>query len=330
MAVNEQGYEFREDLDRLSIHFPVREHPLFSIYCDIFGEYLAHEVEFSFAPDKTYLEMTIEGRGVDFHSRIKAFLDAAAVSSSHRDAYDLVNTFYPDVGTLLKVEFQKGAASAPVSIYYQTQVSAKLAAVISSLTGSAGFPVELFAEIGKHLHRKGIFLGIDLDAEAGDTPPALAVFCLIAPRKAKTGLLTGLSSVFELLELGKTHQETLEKYHNVLIEHIVSDLFVSFLFRNRLCRLVKIDYDKTGLPGAVKIMREMGTPDEELRRVVRIAQALEARILNYFGMKYGDMETLSFKLYFKRVYKACGDDDVERFARFLESTIWRFDDGSDL
>lgn len=327
MAVNEHGDEFRQDLDRLSIYFPFREHPLFSTYCDIFGEFLAREVEFSFAPDKAYLEMTIEGRGVDFHSRIRAFLDAAAVGTSHRSAYECVNTFYPDVGTIFKVEFEKGSVSAPVSIYYQTQISARLAARISSETGGSGFPVELFSEIGKQLDRKGIFLGIDLDAEAGGRPPALALFCLIAPRKAREGILSGLISVFEILDLGKTHQITLEKYHTVLTGYIVNDLFVSFLFRDRLSRLVKIDYDRIGLPAAVKIMKEMGTPGEALRRVVSIAQALDTRILSYFGMKYGDSDRLSFKLYFKRVYKDCSDDEVERFARFLESTVWRFDNG---
>ncbi len=329
MAVNAQATGFGEDVEKLSKYFPVREHPLFSRYCNIFSDHLAREVEFSFAPEKEYLELTIEGRGGDFHDKIKSYLDATAMSTSHRNAYEMVNSFYPEVGAILKVEFHKGMPGTPVSIYYQTQISAKLAAGISSRIGKPCFPTELFMEMGKHLDRKGIFLGIDLDPESGETPPALAVFCLISPRKAKAGLLSGLNSVFELLSLGKSHRETLEKYHQILTEHIVNDLFVSFLYKDHLRRLVKIDYDKTGLPSAVKIMREMGTPDDEVRRIVRIAQALETRILSYFGMKYGDGGKLTFKLYFKRVYEGSEGDDVERFARFLESTVWRFDDGPD-
>jgi len=326
MAVDMHNAGFIEDLERLSGYFPFREQSLFSRYCEIFGGYLSRETEFSFAPGKDSLELTIEGRGEDFHSLISGYLDAASIEGSHRNAYEMINSYYPDVGTLLKVEFHKGMKSTPVSIYYQTQISVKLAASISDRIGRTGFPAELFREVGRHLDRKGIFLGLDLNADADGSPPALAVFCLIPPRRVKAGLLPGLKSVLGLLGLGEAHQQTLGRYHPILTEYLVNDLFVSFLFRDGLCPLVKIDYDKTGLPSAVKVMREMGTPDEEVRRIVRVAQALETRILNYFGMKYGDSDSLTFKLYFKRVYKGSDCDDAERFASFLESSVWRFDD----
>jgi hypothetical protein len=311
---------FAEDIKAIEPFFPLAGNENFQFFTRSFRESLARDAEFSFAPCGATLEITIQDKGIRFHEKIDAFMTFLTVPEEQREKYRTINDLFPGTVTLLKVDFQSGVKSS-LSIYYQTQVSVKLAARISRMLGLQEFPGETLFNFGSALGRKGVFVGLDFKPEA---PPSLALFYLIAPRKAREGI-PGILSCMESLGMGKHQKDILKMYHQPLTELIVGDLFISFLFTGKLHSLIKIDYDKTTMPLALKILRENDIADSELRRIAGFAQALDTAILNYFGMKYQDNSRLSFKCYFKRDYTRNGNGEMEKVARFLESTVWRFE-----
>jgi len=310
---------FLGDMEALQPLFDIRHLPEFGHFNRLFQSTLEREVEFSFAPRKDSLELTIEGRGPDFHDMIEQWLHYIQIPPDQIQAYRAINGFFQDTGTLVKTDFQHERAPS-ASIYFQTQVSAKLGAKFAKTLGLPHFPGELLVTLGKYLQRKGLFIGLDF-RKAWD--PEMAVFYLIPPRKARTGLLEGLIEAQKLLGLNPGNHETLRRFHEPLTAHIVGDLFVSMLLGKELHRLMKIDYDKASAPLVVRIIKELGLEEEEIRRFARVAKTFDTRVLNYFGMKYGEKERPSFKFYFKRAYNTQEGDEAEKLAHFLESTIWR-------
>jgi hypothetical protein len=314
------GGAFPEDVRALDAFFPVSGNEHFQFFSALFEKSLARDAEFSFAPHGTSLEVTIEDKGAQFHDKIGALMDFIGIDDKEREKYRLINEIFPGTVTLLKMDFQKDVEPG-LSIYYQTQVSIKMAARISRILGLGDFPGEALFNYGAALGRKGVFVGLDFKSGA---PPSLALFYLISPVKAREGI-PGLLSCMESLGMSSSQRDILMKYHHPLTRFIESDLFISFLFTGRLHRLLKLDYDRTPLPVALKVLEENGIRETELQRIADVARALKSPVLNYLGMKYGDNSALTFKCYFKRDYARMGSGDMEKVARYLESTIWRFE-----
>lgn len=309
---------FSEDIKSIAPFFHADEKNI-DIFKDIFKDSFS-EAEFSFAPKDRKLEITIDGKGTLFHNKIPSIMKRFGYEKEIIESYSRINDFFPDTGTFLKIDFESGEPSS-LSIYYQAPVTIKLAKKISTIVNIPVFPGKTITSLSRQLGIKEIFLGLDL---GNDKIPGLSVFYMIPPMEAKERLCKIMPEIFRTLCFNETCINFFNKYNPLLIEFICGDLLISFQISAKKPNMIKIDYDMVAVPSAYKVLKDYGLDSDEMRKVVRIAQALETTVLNYFGIKFFDNGELSFKFYFKRSYNTSEDADLIKFADFLESSIWRF------
>ncbi|MDQ7826628.1 MAG: hypothetical protein RDV48_27745 [Candidatus Eremiobacteraeota bacterium] len=309
---------FAADTESLSPFFPLAQMRHFGFFSQAFAKELSQSAEFSFAPGDDTLEITIEGRGPSFHDAITKLAGELEVDQSHISALRKVDRFFPGTGTLLKTDFHR-EKEGEISIYYQTQLSLKLASSCAHLLGLPAFPSGEIAALGKLLGRKGVYMGIDLMHGGA---PACAIFFPIPAGSAREILLPGLLTAMEILSCDGWQKSLIGRRHNELISSASGDLFISVLFRDMLVKAIKIDYENVPVPRAYQVLKELEIERNEIIRMVNIAGALGTRTLSYFGIKLAAGRPALPKFYFKRPYWAAGDE-VELFARYLESSYFR-------
>jgi len=309
---------FQEDIKTLIPFFSLEGHKPLEFFTGTYMDTLAREAEFSFAPYKNQMEITIQDRGEKFHQKIEELFTYLHLPRESLNSYREINNLFPDTGTLLKTDFAEDMDSS-VSLYYQTQVSVRLTSRIHRMLTGTGIPQQDLLAMGRLLGRKGVYIGMDFKK---DSLPGLAIFYPLPPRKAK--ITENFVQAMTHLKLEERQKSLLKNHHNDLTSLIKGDLFVSFALIGNELDAMKTDYELITIPATIKILKEAAIDDEQILRLIKISRALDTPVLSYLGIRYFKNNSITFKFYFKRVYSGNQNDEMEKIAHFLESSIWRF------